>query len=107
MDETAGHRAARRAAAGPGAVRVRIEGRVQGVGYRAWAIGEARRRGLRGWVRNRRDGSVEAVFAGAPAAVAAMVAACRIGPAGAAVSSVEETPDRDDGADGFAQRPTE
>jgi acylphosphatase len=54
-----------------------IRGRVQGVGYRVWVEDEALRRGLAGWTRNRRDGSVEAVFAGAPEAVAAMIEACR------------------------------
>ena len=64
---------------------VTVRGRVQGVGYRAWVEHEALRRGLDGWVRNRRDGNVEAVFAGPPDAVAAMVAACRRGPSSARV----------------------
>ena len=55
------------------AVRLVITGRVQGVGFRAWTCGEARRRGLRGWVRNRHDGSVEALLIGAPEAVEAML----------------------------------
>ena len=66
-----------------------IRGRVQGVGYRAWVEHEALRRGLDGWARNRRDGSVEAVFAGPPDAVAAMVAACRRGPPSARVEAVD------------------
>jgi acylphosphatase len=66
-----------------------IRGRVRGVGYRAWAEHEALRRGLGGWVRNRRDDSVEAVFAGPPDAVAAMVAACRRGPPSARVEAVD------------------
>jgi acylphosphatase len=69
-------------------VHLRIEGRVQGIGYRAWVEDEAAERGLAGWVRNRRDGSVEAVFAGEPEAVEAMVAACRGGPLGARVTGV-------------------
>ena len=68
---------------------VTIRGRVQGVGYRAWVEHEALRRGLDGWARNRRDGSVEAVFAGPPDAVAAMVAACRRGPPSARVEAVD------------------
>src|SRR5712691_3725570 len=61
-------------------VRLRITGRVQGVGYRAWAIETAARLELRGWVRNRSDGSVEALVIGAEDAVAAMIEACRDGP---------------------------
>jgi acylphosphatase len=67
---------------------VMVRGRVQGVGYRAWVEHEALRRGLDGWVRNRRDGGVEAVLAGLPDAVAAMVAACRRGPPSARVEGV-------------------
>jgi acylphosphatase len=69
-----------------------IRGRVQGVGYRAWTEYTARDHGLEGWVRNRRDGSVEAVFAGALAAVDAMIAACRRGPPGARVDAMDELP---------------
>ena len=71
------------------AIRLRIEGRVQGVGYRAWLEREARSRGLRGWVRNRRDGAVEAVLAGPPDTVAAMIEACRRGPPLSRVDAVE------------------
>ena len=67
-----------------------IRGRVQGVGYRAWTEYTAVSRGLEGWVRNRRDGSVEAVFAGPAQAVEAMVAACRRGPPGAWVEGLDE-----------------
>jgi acylphosphatase len=66
-----------------------IRGRVQGVGYRAWLEYAALGRGLEGWVRNRRDGAVEAVLAGAPDAVEAMVAACRRGPPLARVEAVD------------------
>ena len=86
---------------------LRITGRVQAVGYRAWAIDEALRLGLRGWVRNRTDGSVEAFVTGAPEAVAAMVEASRKGPTAAQVSDVTVTPDKDDGSVGFVARPTE
>jgi acylphosphatase len=71
---------------------VTIRGRVQGVGYRAWVEHRARAGGLEGWVRNRRDGSVEAVFAGAAKAVAEMVALCRHGPASARVEAVLDEP---------------
>jgi acylphosphatase len=76
-----------------GAVRhVMIRGRVQGVGYRAWVEHEARACGLEGWVRNRRDGSVEAVFAGLADIVADMVTSCRQGPASAGVDTVDDGP---------------
>ena len=72
-----------------GAVRqVTITGRVQGVGYRAWVEHRARTHDLEGWVRNRRDGSVEALFAGPGRAVADMVALCRRGPPSARVDAV-------------------
>ena len=66
-----------------------IRGRVQGVGYRMWTEGLAERSGLEGWVRNRRDGSVEAVFAGPEQAVVAAIEACRSGPRGAQVDTVD------------------
>jgi acylphosphatase len=69
---------------------VRIRGRVQAVGFRAWTQSVALRRGIEGWVRNRRDGTVEAVFAGAADAVAAMIAACRRGPPGSEVEAIDE-----------------
>ncbi len=68
---------------------VTIRGHVQGVGYRAWTEHEARRRALEGWVRNRRDGGVEAVFAGPPETVADMIEACRRGPPLARVEAVD------------------
>ena len=69
--------------------RVVIRGRVQGVGYRAWTEDTAILNGLDGWVRNRRDGAVEAVFAGPQEAVDAMIEACRRGPPAAHVDAVE------------------
>ena len=66
-----------------------IRGRVQGVGFRAFVEDAAEERALEGWVRNRRDGSVEAVFAGREEAVAAVIAACRAGPHGAHVEAVD------------------
>ena len=69
---------------------VMVGGRVQGVGYRYFVEHAARSHDLEGWVRNRRDGSVEAVFAGAEQAVAAMIAACRRGPSSARVDAVRD-----------------
>jgi acylphosphatase len=69
-------------------VRVRIEGRVQGVGYRYWAEEVAGELMLAGWVRNRLDGSVEALFSGTPEHVAEMLDRCRDGPRAARVASV-------------------
>ena len=66
-----------------------VRGQVQGVGYRAFVEQEARRRGLHGWVRNRRDGSVEAVFAGPRTIVEAMIEACRRGPISARISALD------------------
>jgi acylphosphatase len=92
--------------------RVTIRGRVQGVGFRAWTEHEARRRALEGWVRNRRDGSVEAVFAGPSETVVNMIEACRHGPALARVEAVEaqeahldDLGQRRDG-EGFSMLPT-
>lgn len=70
------------------ALRVRITGRVQGVGFRAWTAAEAERLGLRGWVRNEPDGAVTVLIAGPGAAVQAMVAALRRGPALARVAGL-------------------
>lgn len=81
-------------------VKVRIRGRVQGVWYRAWTREKARGLGLAGWARNRRDGSVEALFSGPETAVAKMLRACHEGPAAARVSGVESDPaDPPDGQD--------
>jgi acylphosphatase len=74
------------------AVRATITGRVQGVGFRAFVEREARRRGLSGWVRNRQDGAVEAVFSGPGETVDAMIAACRVGPRSAVVLQVATEP---------------
>jgi len=88
------------------AVRVLISGRVQGVWYRGWTVETAQRIGVRGWVRNRRDGKVEALFIGATDAVDAMIAACREGPPLARVEHIEHSAAADDGSAGFRQLPT-
>jgi acylphosphatase len=87
-------------------VRLRITGRVQGVGYRAWLMRQASASGLRGWVRNRTDGSVEALVIGDDDSVAVMVEACRDGPFGARVSDVAVSEVDDDGSPGFSAKAT-
>ncbi|CDZ40715.1 acylphosphatase [Neorhizobium galegae] len=74
------------------AAMVRITGRVQGVGFRAWTREEAEQLGLTGWVRNEPDGSVLALLAGWPAAITQMLERLRQGPPGASVSGVERQP---------------
>ena len=83
---------------------LRIEGRVQNVGYRAWMVREARRLGLSGWVRNRPDGSVEAVVAGPEPAVQALLTACRRGPVAAHVDRIVEDFAELPEGEGFDQR---
>ena len=85
---------------------LRIEGRVQGVWFRGWTVAEASRRGLSGWVRNRSDGTVEALFSGPPGDVEAMVAACRRGPPGALVTQLVSAPAAPPEMPGFHQHPT-
>jgi acylphosphatase len=87
------------------AIRISITGKVQGVGYRAWARREARKHGVRGWVRNRDDGSVEALIIGDAPAVAAMVVACRRGPLWSQVIEVSESAAADDGCVDFSEGP--
>jgi len=88
------------------AVRVRIAGRVQGVFYRAWTEEQARRLELAGFVRNRRDGSVEAVFSGPAGAVDEMVRHCWSGSAGAQVETVETQPAEGIVPERFEVKPT-
>jgi len=88
------------------ASRLSIRGRVQGVGFRAFVVREASHHALRGWVRNRSDGSVEALLIGEDQAVALVVAACGRGPLGARVDHSETFPAQDDGTAGFAPLPT-
>jgi len=83
-----------------------ITGLVQGVGYRYSMVVAAQRLGVAGWVRNRRDGSVEAMIAGGAAEVAALIEWARHGPAGAEVAHVAVEPGSGS-FDGFAQLPTQ
>ena len=73
-------------------VRALISGKVQGVWYRAWTAGEADKLGLTGWVRNRADGTVEALFCGPAGSVDAMLAKCRKGPPLARVDAIAVEP---------------
>ena len=87
--------------------RLTVTGRVQGVGYRDWLQEMAEHLRLSGWVRNRLDGSVEAVIVGEDAAVGRMIEACRQGPRLARVDAVDIEPlDLDILPEGFTQRPT-
>ncbi|XP_027173419.1 uncharacterized protein LOC113773084 [Coffea eugenioides] len=86
--------------------RVAIKGRVQGVFYRDWTVQNATELGLKGWVRNRRDGSVEALFSGPPEKVQEMEQRCRRGPPAAAVTGFRTFPCTDDPGTGFERRPT-
>jgi acylphosphatase len=81
--------------------RIVIRGRVQGIGYRAWAEVTALELGVEGWVRNCRDGSVEAVLAGSEEVVLTMIELCRDGPPGARVEAVDQ---RETGAADLALR---
>ncbi|CAN7479327.1 acylphosphatase [Phenylobacterium sp. LjRoot225] len=88
------------------AANLRIEGRVQGVGYRWWTVETAQRLGLSGWARNRADGSVEILAIGAAQALSDLERACASGPPASRVTAVRRTPAEDDGSDGFRQRET-
>ncbi len=89
-----------------------VRGKVQGVGFRAFVEHHAIQRGLGGWVRNRRDGGVEAVFAGPEKSVLGMVEACSVGPLGARVDALDQRDGTEDElnarapGDLFSVRPT-
>jgi acylphosphatase len=87
-------------------VRAVIEGKVQGVWFRAWTVEQARVHRLDGWVRNRPDGSVEALFSGQAVAVNQMLAACWQGPPLAKVTAVRTAPADPPQQTGFHQLPT-
>ena len=87
-------------------VHVRVEGRVQGVGYRAFVEMRAAELGLTGWVRNRRDGSVEAVLQGSPDAIEAVLDACRAGPPASRVARLDIIGEGVGAFDGFDVLPT-
>jgi len=86
--------------------RLVVRGRVQGVFYRGWAVETARALGLDGWVRNRRDGSVEMVIAGDETAMDKMIEHCRQGPPAARVTGIEIADTDMEVPAGFESRPT-
>jgi acylphosphatase len=88
------------------AERLIVDGRVQGVSFRAWAVAEAAQLGLEGWVRNRRDGTVEILALGPHEAIDRLAEACAEGPPAARPLSVDRHPTQDDGSRGFEERPT-
>ena len=98
-DESTGSRVRR-------SLRILIEGRVQGVGFRSYVELQARGLGLDGWVRNRRDGGVEAVIGGPADRVERMLQLCRAGPAHGRVDMLRILDDGADAAPGFEVRPT-
>jgi acylphosphatase len=87
-------------------LRLRIEGFVQAVGYRNFAIEEARRLGLNGWIRNRSDGTVEVLASGDTKSVEAFAQACMRGPRGSRVKSVEMHNAEPPSEEGFYRRPS-
>jgi acylphosphatase len=87
--------------------RLRIRGRVQGVFFRGWTVERANSLGLGGWVRNRRDGSVEILASGSGEAIEALIEHCRRGPPAAVVTDLEVTDAEEPVPNGFEQRPTE
>jgi acylphosphatase len=87
-------------------INIRIQGDVQGCGFRDFAVHEANARKLKGWVRNRSDGSLEAVAHGPTKEVEAFIAACMQGPRGARVTAIDLQPVEPPEGLGFIRRPT-
>lgn len=85
---------------------IRVYGEVQGVWYRGWTVDQAEALGLRGWVRNRRDGGVEILADGTEEAIEDLIARCRQGPAAARVERIESEETEEAAPPGFTQRPT-
>lgn len=86
-------------------LRVRVEGKVQGVGFRAFAVRQALALNLVGWVRNRADGAVETLVTGTVKNVERFVQACMKGPEGAKVTNIDLIADTDPGSQGFVELP--
>lgn len=87
-------------------MRLRIEGSVQAVGYRNFMIEEARKLGVDGWVRNRSDGSVEALVSGETKAVESLIAACARGPEGSRIKHIDLEKVDPPAEKGFSRRPS-
>ncbi len=88
------------------AKRLRISGQVQGVGFRAWMVRRAVQLGVNGWVRNRGDGTVEALLFGDAASVEELLRDCRRGPPGAMVALIREDLAEPEPEPGFRAAPT-
>ena len=86
--------------------RLRIKGLVQGIGFRDWAMDEAKARSLSGWVRNRSDGSVEMLVAGPHKTIEDMLAALTKGPPMAQVTNIDIHNETEPPPPGFARKPT-
>ena len=86
--------------------RLIVHGEVQGVWYRGWTVDQADELGLDGWVRNRRDGTVEILVSGPDEAIAELIARCRKGPSAAQVERIEEMEADETPTRGFIQRST-
>ncbi|GLJ14491.1 hypothetical protein SUGI_0234320 [Cryptomeria japonica] len=88
-------------------VNVRVKGVVQGVFYRKWTTENAQQLGLKGWVRNRRDGTVEALFSGDTKSVDDMLERCKRGPPAAIVTGVDVNPSQETVGETFDMKPTQ